>query len=749
MKKLEYLIDHLSKEFFDEAKSSPKMFEDLAAMETYMSESYDGRTFIELIQNADDADSSKMLITLVDDNLIIANNGKHFNENDILSICRSGASKKERGKYIGYRGVGFKSSTTISNEIIIYSDGICFTFSKNRCASILNTTVEKVPTIRIPFLYQIDSLDTNVLDKINELEEKGFQTIFIFKNANVKKFKSEISEFDSSWLIFLKNINQVKFDLSNNYNTYNINKKIITNEKYIIKDLNTKNSWLILKHYDVGFAFKYDKETGIIPCSAEDAVFHCFLPTIDKTGFLFKINADFSTDPSRKHIIYDEKTQSLLEHAYELLIDYIKLSIKSNDRQIYQIIKLLCKHTVYSKMAVAFDSGIKSILKQIAWIPTQESILKDPQSILINPKWMTLEEYEKVSQISTTFKSMLLNKDLYLQTYDLVDFIRTLGANEISYNEFYELISNVNFVSALDSKLCAKLFAYTVRNYDFDRTIIETIFVPLDYGYIQIKDLNLDIKLNLDFINILTDTLKDSEKDILLNDFNLSLGSAKSKTPSLKSLRKKRNNDIVATWKSPIQNCISLESTNGAKVKDVSKSRSDISLICTNADNSTTYILVKSVDHLGDTFALTEDEYLAAEEHNDNFKLYIFSKSKESVEYTTIINPISSLKMNKVIKSWEWLCKSYEYKLPDNNFDNVLDKRIIQNISRDLFNDKQLNFLEKVIDNDGEYNLDEERLLIDQVNFVFDFYTGNVLFNMDNDNACIDKSKLNALKKVL
>ena len=34
---------------------------------------------------------------------------------------------------------------------------------------------------------------------------------------------------------------------------------------------------------------------GLIPSQVDDAVFHCFLPMLDKTGFAFKINADFST----------------------------------------------------------------------------------------------------------------------------------------------------------------------------------------------------------------------------------------------------------------------------------------------------------------------------------------------------------------------------------------------------------------------------------------------------------------------
>ena len=56
------IIKSISESFMQEALSSPRMLEDLAAMEKYMSESYDGRTFVELLQNADDAGASRIKV---------------------------------------------------------------------------------------------------------------------------------------------------------------------------------------------------------------------------------------------------------------------------------------------------------------------------------------------------------------------------------------------------------------------------------------------------------------------------------------------------------------------------------------------------------------------------------------------------------------------------------------------------------------------------------------------------------------
>ena len=73
------LIKKLHDEFLNEAKQSPILLSDLANLEKYISESYSERSLIELIQNADDANSTKFYITIINDNaVLVANNGDFF-----------------------------------------------------------------------------------------------------------------------------------------------------------------------------------------------------------------------------------------------------------------------------------------------------------------------------------------------------------------------------------------------------------------------------------------------------------------------------------------------------------------------------------------------------------------------------------------------------------------------------------------------------------------------------------------------
>ena len=91
------IVEKIHDIFLEEAKKSPILMSDLASMERYISESYTGRSLIELLQNADDACASKLIIKEIRKQVyLVANNGRTFDERDLEALCRSGASTKHR-----------------------------------------------------------------------------------------------------------------------------------------------------------------------------------------------------------------------------------------------------------------------------------------------------------------------------------------------------------------------------------------------------------------------------------------------------------------------------------------------------------------------------------------------------------------------------------------------------------------------------------------------------------------------------
>ena len=142
-------FEEVRQNLLNEAIASPNLLSDLAGLENYIAESYNNRSFIELLQNADDAKASKFKIVKKSDLLFVANNGRVFNQSDLESLCRSASSNKLRGETIGYRGIGFKSVVGFAKEIHLFSGEIELTFSKELTKKEISQA-DRVPLIHIP-----------------------------------------------------------------------------------------------------------------------------------------------------------------------------------------------------------------------------------------------------------------------------------------------------------------------------------------------------------------------------------------------------------------------------------------------------------------------------------------------------------------------------------------------------------------------------------------------------------------------
>src|SRR4051812_46868793 len=110
------IVSRIQAELLKEALASPQLLADIAQLEGYIAETYSDRSFVELLQNADDAGSRKFTVHLSESQIICANDGRPFSESDLHSLCRSGASNKKKGESIGYRGIGFKSVAALADR---------------------------------------------------------------------------------------------------------------------------------------------------------------------------------------------------------------------------------------------------------------------------------------------------------------------------------------------------------------------------------------------------------------------------------------------------------------------------------------------------------------------------------------------------------------------------------------------------------------------------------------------------------
>ena len=201
-------IQELRKSLIVEAQNSPMLLSDLAGLEAYVSESYNCRSFIELLQNADDAGANSFLVKRVKDYILVANNGRFFNIMDLESLCRSASSKKVRGTTIGYRGIGFKSVVSFTKEVHLLSGEYEITFSKELSKKEV-PQAQKVPLIRIPHPLN-ESIKRDLANEISKIQDEGFQTIFIFSGVTAYQIDEEYTTFASTTLLFLNSIRNIR-----------------------------------------------------------------------------------------------------------------------------------------------------------------------------------------------------------------------------------------------------------------------------------------------------------------------------------------------------------------------------------------------------------------------------------------------------------------------------------------------------------------------------------------------------------
>ena len=668
-------ISQINSAFIAEAKNSPKMLADMAAMEKYMSESYSGRIIVELLQNADDAHSSRVFITEQVGNVIFANNGRPFNEADVMAISRSGASEKKRGETIGYRGIGFKSTSFLSSEIIIYSNGTAFSFSKAKTAEVLGMDEAHVPTIRIPFL--VDATPYTTI--IEELLDNGYTTIFIFKSSNKDVLQEEIESLSADLMLFLRHLKEIETQNMGEDKFMRVVRKTKDWGQEITID---KKKWGMV---DDCLAFRME-EGEFVQCEADEAVYYTFLPTYDKTPFPFKVNGDFSTDPSRKHIRQDETTQNTLKALAESIANVVERAFRKPDSVYRNLLQMITNSISFSTINMQLKKDLKEILstrRMLRFNNGTTGLLSDYKCFPIGFEGSVANIIRKESE---NVRRQSLAPEVYESLNGVEEFMSSYSEAVYTPQDIADILQDKTLVANLSEYAYSYLLGKTVQAYNRSK-LMSTNDVDVSDILIKEKDgevvpLSETSMTSKDISSLLQENdSNQSLSNVGLKAFTQELGLEYKDEAGFKSFLPtdeyddeeepelpkfppkpvfKASMPVIPKWRSAENACVEIEKFLGNEARDVSTQNLGYDVESTTPSGDKRYIEVKSVSKSDRTFCLTNNEYTAAHQYGDAYYICLLLHGDEKSKAVYIQNPIAKLKLEKRIRQWEWYCEEYQ-----------------------------------------------------------------------------------------
>lgn len=659
-----------------EAKQSPSLLSDLAGLEAYIAESYDSRSFIELLQNADDAGATRFLIEKCGAHLIVANDGRNFSEVDFESLCRSASSKKSRGASIGYRGIGFKSIVGLAQKAHLFSGELEATFCRERTAAEIPEAC-RVPLIRIP--HSITPIEKReFFSSVKKLQADGFVTLFVFSNLLDDAIDGEFEAFDPSSLLFLRNIHSVSLNAARTTHVSISRKAVGEGMQAVTLVSGSENSdWLLIERHQVSIAFS-KKNKSIRKLDERLAVVHAFLPTNEATGLSVKLHGDISTDPSRTRVVFDERTQQGIQHMAELVLSLVEgLISKDSPPETAGMLAALLPISDPRLSKLQKRSFKSALFDAIAAIGSHQYA-----SLKCRPQWLNSVDFEMLAKLCKI--NVLPRK---IENIDgAVQFFKFLGVRPVSFNELMKGFTSAKLtVSGL-----AEVMAEIIRNAsmkqitysdickDWPLWLVGGAQCSLNQALSAQKPLDDDFRYLVSektggesvFHRFLVDLCGEDATFILLpqkviekeyEDLEFTIAekilSIPQKIPpiSKKPLSLKR-------WRGAEEQVLNILQVQGWKAEDVSRQNVGYDIECKTPDGEAVFIEVKLVGSSDKPFTLTSNEEAVAREKGDQYVIAIVCQSRDFLEVAFIKNPVQHLTMIRQCRQWVWECSDYPYE---------------------------------------------------------------------------------------
>ncbi|KAF7182145.1 hypothetical protein CNMCM7691_001533 [Aspergillus felis] len=350
----------------------------------------DTRFIFELIQNAEDnyyghaasqAEEPFLQFTLHQDHITVDSNEDGFTENDVRAICSiHRSSKKQKGGYIGHKGIGFKSVFKVAYKVSVQSGPFCFFFEHRQGESGLGMVT--------PFNEKPRELPPGVKTRI---------TLFLREGGDFERRASELGEIPDTMLLFLRKLqkltieipslqSQISFrrheDLSKHLVTLTKEtngeqqRKFYHLEKTTLSNLPQHPSRPGQPEVDLILAFPVKEDFSPL---IEAQYVYSFLP-MRHEGFNFLIQSDFITQASRQGVHRCDRNYTIRDGISNLFLQAVAYFCKHTSLR-YEWLQYLPGTNVHDPFWADLREMIFDRLKESRILFSQRGVLKYPRQL--------------------------------------------------------------------------------------------------------------------------------------------------------------------------------------------------------------------------------------------------------------------------------------------------------------------------------------------------------------------------------